>query len=148
MGFSEALYARETFSSGSHARISANRETIRRTQYPLQNRNFHLNSPLPRSNIIPGKYTVWPPSRTMACRATKRPHPNRARSPLQRFPVAYPMRPIGSCAMTRCSPSQLPLVNRSMGVAIRKRNPARGAIDLSPLLGSELGWHARIDSCY
>jgi hypothetical protein len=29
-----------------------------------------------------------------------------------------------------------------------RRCDARGAIDLSRLLGSGLGWHARIDSCY
>jgi hypothetical protein len=28
-----------------------------------------------------------------------------------------------------------------------RRRDARGAIDLSRLLGSELRWHARIDSC-
>jgi hypothetical protein len=29
-----------------------------------------------------------------------------------------------------------------------QRHDARGAIDLSRLPGSELRWHARIDSCY
>jgi hypothetical protein len=29
-----------------------------------------------------------------------------------------------------------------------RRRDARAAIDLSRSLGSELGWHARIDSCY
>jgi hypothetical protein len=29
-----------------------------------------------------------------------------------------------------------------------RRRDAHGAIDLSRLLGSELRWHARIDSCY
>src|SRR5438128_10853252 len=59
-------------------------------------------------------YTVWPPSMTIACPTTKAAASEHSQTTAAAISSGFPIRPIGSCAITLSRPSGVPPLNRSI----------------------------------
>jgi hypothetical protein len=55
--------------------------------------------------------TVWPPLTTMACPTTKEAASEHSQTTAAAISSDFPIRPIGSCAITASRPSEVPPVN-------------------------------------